>query len=89
MAFLDTLLRTFVAVIFIVCQHALLLGLGLVCYGLSPVLAVIIWLLAFPMIYINKRTYQYVMKYGVFGFISINADTSEIDIEKGKRLYDQ
>lgn len=85
---LKLLVRSVCAALLIVLQQAILLALGLIAAEFSFLVAVIIFALCLPMIYINKLTWQYVRKYGVINFYTMNADTSEIDVPKGNRWYD-
>ena len=75
------------AIFLVICQQALLIGLGILVYANGIAwLAIGIWLLCLPMLYINKQTYAYVLKNGFFNFMALNADTSELDVPKEKRF---
>jgi hypothetical protein len=76
-------------VFLILLQQTFVVGLGFLVYiQNSEVIGIVIWFLCLPMLYFNYKTYQLIMKYGLINFITMNADTSEIDVEKGKRWYD-
>ncbi len=78
------------ALIMVIFQQGLIIGIGFLIYAQSSlVVAIIVWCLCIPMLYVNYKTYKYVMKYGVINFVTMNADTSEIDVPKGKRWYDK
>ena len=78
--------RIMVIIILIVFQQVFIIGIGLLVYAKSSeTLGMVIWFLCLPMLYINYQTYKYIMKHGFINFITINADTSEIDVPKGKR----
>ena len=84
------LIRIIIAILFIIFQQAFIIGIGLLVYAQSSeTFGIVIWFLCLPMLYINYKTYKYVMKFGFIDFITINADTSEIDVKKGKRWYDK
>ncbi|NNK81789.1 MAG: hypothetical protein HKO92_01575 [Flavobacteriaceae bacterium] len=86
---LKTIIRLLAAVILIAFQQALIIGIGFLVYvENSNTIGILIWLLCLPMLYLNYKTYKYVMKYGFINFMTINADTSDIDVPKGKRWYD-
>jgi hypothetical protein len=87
---LTFLTRMIISIFFIIIQHAFVFGLGLIVYAqTSEVLGIAVWLLSIPMIYINYKTYKHIMRHGVIKFMTMNADTSDIDVAKGKRLYDE
>ena len=86
---LKTIIRLIVIIILIVIQQGMIIGIGLIVYAQSSnIIGILIWLLCIPMLYINYKTYKYIMKYGFINFMTINADTSDIDVPKGKRWYD-
>ena len=89
MKILILLFRIIVIIILIVFQQVFIIGIGFLVYDKSSeTVGIVIWFLCLPMLYINYQTYKYIMKHGVINFITINADTSEIDVSKGKRWYD-
>ena len=82
--------RIMVIIILIVFQQVFIIGIGLLVYTKSSeIVGIVIWFLCLPMLYINHQTYKYIMKHGFINFITINADTSEIDVPKGKRWNDK
>ena len=86
---LKTIIRLIVIIFLIVIQQGMIIGIGLLVYAQSSkTIGILIWLLCIPMFYINYKTYKYLMKYGFINFMTINADTSDIDVPKGKRWYD-
>ena len=86
---LKTIIRLIVIIFLIVIQQGMITGIGLLVYAQSSnIIGILIWLLCIPMLYINYKTYKYIMKYGFINFMTINADTSDIDVPKGKRWYD-
>ena len=90
MKLLTFLFRLIAILVFIILQQAIIVGMGFVVYAQSsPKWAIATWCLCIPMIYLNIKTYKYIMKYGLINFITMNADTSEIDVPKGKRWYDE
>lgn len=89
MKILKTIIRLIVIIFLIVIQQGMIIGIGLLVYAQSSkTIGILIWLLCIPMLYINYKTYKYIMKYGFINFMTINADTSDIDVPKGKRWYD-
>lgn len=90
MKFLTILVRVIISIFLIVLQQAFIFGLGFLVYAQSSeVVGIVVWLLCLPMIYINYKTYKHIMRHGVIKFMTLNADTSDIDVPKGKRLYDK
>jgi hypothetical protein len=76
------------AIICIVLQQGLIIGIGLLVSAQTSVFwGRAIWILCIPMVYMNIKTYKNIMKYGLINFMTVNADTSEIDVPKDKRLY--
>lgn len=89
MKILKTIIRLIVIIFLIVIQQGMIIGIGLLVYAQSSnIIGILIWLLCIPMLYINYKTYKYIIKYGFINFMTINADTSDIDVPKGKRWYD-
>lgn len=89
MKILKTIIRLIVIIFLIVIQQAMIIGIGLLVYAQSSnIIGILILLLCIPMLYINYKTYKYIIKYGFINFMTINADTSDIDVPKGKRWYD-
>lgn len=85
---LRTIFLSIVSVIVIVAQQSFVIGLGFLLYNQEHTIwAILAWLLAIPMIWVNYWTVKYLFKYGFILFITANADTSEIDIPKEKRPY--
>lgn len=73
----------------IVFQQGLIVAIGFFIYAQSSLtIAVLVWCLCIPMLYVNYKTYKHVMKYGFINTMTMNADTSDIDVPKGKRWYD-
>ena len=90
MKYLTILVRVIISVIIIILQQAFIVGLGLLIYfENSKAVGILVLLLCLPMIYINYKTYKHIMRHGVIKFLTLNADTSDIDVPKGKRLYDE
>ena len=84
------LIQLIVIIILIAFQQAFIIGIGFLVYAeSSETVGIVIWFLCLPMLYINYQTYKYIMKHGVINFMTINADTSEIDVPKVKRWYDK
>lgn len=83
-------IKVLAAVLVVLCQQALLIGLGLLLYErVHPILGVVLWLLCIPMLKINKQTYRYILKNGLITFYALNADTSEIDVPRENSLYQE
>ena len=81
--------RFLLAVIMIIFQQLMIIGIGFIIYSQSSlIIAIVVWCLCIPMLYVNYKTYLHVMKYGVVNTMTMNADTSEIDVPKGNRWYD-
>ena len=79
-----------VATILVLLQQAIVIFIGLLVYDASNLFwGVLVWLLCFPMIYLNYHTYKYIFKFGFINFITINADTSEIDVKVEDRWYNE
>lgn len=86
---LGIVLRFLAAIILIILQQGLIFGIGFLIYAQSSLtVAIVVWCLCIPMLFVNYKTYKYVMKHGLIDFFTINADTSEIDVANGKRFYD-
>ena len=84
------IIRLFSILIFVLSQQGLIIGIGaLVYFQSSEILGMLIWILCIPMLYVNYLTARNVMKYGLIDFLTMNVDTSEIDVPKGKRWYDE
>jgi len=85
---LRLIFRIITAIIFIIAQHALVIGLGILIYSTSGIYwGIVIWCLSIPMLWLNYWTWKYVMKYGVILFYTANRDTSEIDVKPENRPY--
>lgn len=81
--------RLIVIALLILFQQGLIFVIGFLVFTQgSTIGAIVVWLLAIPMLYLNYKTYRLIMKYGIINFITVNADTSEIDVPKGDRWYD-
>ncbi|MFY0643959.1 MAG: hypothetical protein JXR19_05795 [Bacteroidia bacterium] len=79
-----------IAIIFCIAQQAFLILMGVVVYYQGPLfLAIIFWSLCLPMLKVNRLTIRYMMRFGFINFITMNADTSQIDVKKGERWYDK
>ena len=84
------LIRIIAIIFFILFQQGFIVVLGYYFYIKEyHGAAVVVWLLCLPMIYINYHTYKFIMKFGLVNYHTINADTSDLDVEKGKRWYDK
>jgi len=81
--------RSLVAIILVLLQQGLVIFTGIVALESSLTIGIVIFLICIPMLWVNKMTWKYIHKYGVINFNTINADTSEIDVPKGKRWYDK
>lgn len=83
------IVRFITAIILIIFQQVFIIGIGFLVYSQSSlVVAIIIWCLCIPMLYLNYETYKHIMRYGLINTMAMNADTSELDVPKGKRWYD-
>ncbi len=90
MKILTFIVRILVITILVIFEQGLVIGIGILVYAQSSLaMAVVIWCLCIPMLYINYQTYKLIMKHGIINFMTMNADTSEIDVPKGKRWYDE
>ena len=77
-----------VAAICVVFQQAFVIFLGVLVYDATSLAwGILIWLLCVPMLWLNYYTIQYIFKYGIINFMTMNADTSEIDVDKQNRWY--
>lgn len=84
------IIRFITSIFIIVLQQALIIGISFLVYAQSSTtIGIVLAFLCLPMLYVNYETYKHIMKYGLINFITINADTSEIDVPKGKRWYDK
>lgn len=81
--------RSILAILLIAFQQGLIILFGVMFIRHSIIVGSVIFLLCLPMLWLNKMTWKYIRKYGTINFIAINSDTSEIDIEKGRRWYDK
>jgi len=76
-----------IALFFIILQQYVLIGIGLLVYDSGHLFyAILVWLLCIPMIYLNMATWKYIHQYGLIAFITVNADTSEIDVKPEDRV---
>ena len=90
MSFITRLIRVVSIATLVILQQGMIIGVGLIVYSQSSLVwGIAIWTLCIPMLYFNKKTYQLIMKHGLINFFTINADTSEIDVPKGSRWYDE
>ena len=81
--------RFLVSIITVIFQQALIIGIGFLVYAQSSQsVAIVIWCLCIPMLYLNYKTYKHIMKFGLINTMTMNADTSELDVPKGERWYD-
>lgn len=80
--------RLTVIILLIIFQQGLIFVIGFFIYSQgSTTGGIVAWLLAIPMVYLNYKTYQLIMKHGLINFMTMNADTSEIDVPKEERWY--
>ncbi|MEM7163155.1 MAG: hypothetical protein AAF487_12030 [Bacteroidota bacterium] len=90
MSLLIKLIRYISIGILVILQQGLLIVLGILSYAQNiNVLAIVFWSLCLPMVYVNYQTYKLILKHGIINFTTMNSDTSEIDVPKGNRWYDE
>lgn len=74
------------SIVFVLFQQALIILVGLLVFDKhNETFAYVIWSLCLPLLYLNYLTVKLVFKYGIIDFITINSDTSEIDVPHSKR----
>lgn len=75
--------------IYCILQQALVLLFALLAYDNEPWIGYVVALLVIPMLFINRLTIRYVTKYGIINMMTMNADTSDIDVPEENRWYRQ
>jgi hypothetical protein len=85
---LIVIFRHIVAIILVLAQQLFVLILALMVMNENETAGMITRVLHIPMLWMNYWTWKYVCKYGSINFATMNADTSEIDVKKGERWYD-
>ncbi len=86
---LTIFVRIMAILLFVVLQQAMVVSIGFILYATEHLVwGIVIWTLCIPMVYVNFYTCRYIMKYGFINFITMNADTSQIDVPRGMRWYD-
>ncbi len=64
MHFIFNLITAIITVLF---QQGIVIGFGYIVYAQSkPIWGIVVWPLAIPMLYLNYKTWQGIMNYGLF-----------------------
>jgi len=78
MDYLEDIVKFFTAFVLVIVQQSLIIGIALLIYGQgNPILGIIISLLCFPMIWVNRLTVRYIYKNGIGGFFMSYEKTFE------------
>lgn len=82
-------IRIIAAVILCISQQALIVLCAVLAYDSEPWIGYVVALLCIPMLYVNRLTFLYYRKYGIINMMTMNADTSELDVPEENRWYRQ